>query len=400
MKIQVKLLDRYIWQQLIFLFIGSVVLLAALGVALGTVSDLTYKISEYNFPLSIAVQIFFLKIPEYTTYALPIALLLTSLIVYGRLNMNSELVAFFSSGIDVYSIVKPAILFSIVITGTTFLLNEFIVPTANYEVARLENIFLPKTKSYIQKKDIFYPEYETFDNKNSQLIRLYYAKYFEENKFQEVTIVDWKLARIQKIIIARTATWDKESKVWQFFDGRIETFEFSNNLQKSLKLPSKRRETRGETVLIYPNRSGLAKVDFFKQKSLFLPPIFFEIANREKDPEKMSISEAKKYLALIINSQNQPKIRLFKVRIQQKLAFPFICIVFAIIGSSIGINFDRINLGKGFGVCVGIVFSYYLLGFMIGSCGIVGLVSPMVAGWLPNFLGWGIGGWLLYDNNY
>lgn len=399
MKIQVKLLDRYIWQQLIFLFIGSVVLLAALGVALGTVSDLTHKISEYNFPLSIAVQIFFLKIPEYTTYALPIALLLTSLIVYGRLNLNSELVAFFSSGINVYSIVKPAVLFSIVITGMTFLLNEFIVPTANYEVARLENIFLPKTKSYIQKKDVFYPEYKTFGKNNSKLLRLYYAKYYNENNFREVTIVDWKLSHIQKIIVARTATWNRETKTWQFFDGRIETFEEINNLPISRKSPLKRREAR-EKNSREQNRSSLGKVEFFKQKSLLLPSTFFEIANREKDPEKMSLREAKKYLALIIKSQNQPKIRLFRVRIQQKLAFPFICIVFAIIGSSIGMNFDRINRGKGFGVCVGIVFSYYLLGFMIGSCGIVGLVSPVVAGWLPNFLGWGIGGWLLYDNNY
>lgn len=384
MKIKVKLLDQYIWQQLIFVFIGSLGFLAGLGATVGTVSDLTYKISEYNLPLTVAVQIFFLKIPEYTAYALPISLLLTTLLVYGRLNLNLELVAFFSSGINVYSVVKPAILLSILITGATFLLNEFIVPPANYRVAYLENIFLPQRKSYLQKKDIFYPEYKTFSKNQSRLVRLYYANYFDGDSLQDITIIDWKNSYIQKIIFARQAIWNDKQKLWNFFDGRIEKFEpIKNNLN-----------------LLSPIGSDLAKVDFFQQKSLLLPATFFEIANKENDPEKMSLRSAKKYLKLIIKTENQPQIRLFRVRIQQKLAFPFICLVFAVIGSSIGINFAQINRGKGFTICVGIVFSYYLLGFIIGACGVVGLVSPLVAGWLPNFLGGAIGGILLYRNNY
>ncbi len=36
---------------------------------------------------------------------------------------------------------------------------------------------------------------------------------------------------------------------------------------------------------------------------------------------------------------------------------------------------------------------------MRGSFAIVALVSALVAGWLPNFLAWGIGVWLLHCNN-
>ena len=384
MKIKVKLLDQYIWQQLIFVFIGSLGFLAGLGVTVGTVSDLTYKISEYNLPLTVAVQIFFFKIPEYTAYALPIALLLTTLLVYGRLNLNLELVAFFSSGINVFSIVKPAILLSFLITGTTFLLNEFLVAPANYKVVELENIFIPETKSYLHKKDLFFPEYKTFSKNQSRLIRLYYAKHFDGDSFQDITIIDWKNSYIEKIIFAEQAIWNQEQKKWIFFNGRIKNFE-----------PIKSNMGLSNSI-----NSNLARVDFFQKKSLLMPTTFFEIANKKSDPQNMSLSEASKYLKLIIKSENQPQIRLFRVRIQQKLAFPFICIVFAVIGSSISINFAQVNRGKGFTICVGIVFSYYLLGFIIGSCGMVGLVSPLVAGWLPNFLGGGIGGILLYRNNY
>ena len=384
MKIKITLLNQYVWRQLIFLFIASVGLLATLAVALGTISDLTYKISEYNLPLIIAVEIFLLKIPEYTTYALPIALLLTSILLYGRLNNNSELIAFFSFGINIYSLVIPVILFSIVVTGATFLLNEFIVPTANYKVAELEKVFITQTKTYLYKKDIFYPEYKSGGEEKAKLRRLYYAKHFDGAKFQEITIIDWEESDIKKIIFARQATWNQQKGSWDLLNGRIEDFSYikKNNLIMPPIIDSK-----------------IANVDFFQQKTLLLPSTFFEIANHGNDPQKMSLTEARKYLELIIESKNQPQIRLFQVRIQQKLAFPFICMVFAIIGSSIGINYP-INRGKGFTICVAIVFSYYLLGFIIGSCGIVGLISPFVAAWLPNFLGWGIGGMLLYNNNY
>ncbi|MDJ0535955.1 MAG: LptF/LptG family permease [Xenococcaceae cyanobacterium MO_207.B15] len=369
MKIKVKLLDQYIWQQLIVFFIGSVGLLASLAVALGTISDLTYKINEYNLPYLVAIQIFCLKIPEYTAYALPIALLLTTLLVYGSFNNNLELIAFYSSGINVYSIVTPAIIFSLFITGATFLVNELIVPNANYQVVQLENPFLPETKFTLQNKDIFYPEYQVIGDNNYQLVRLYYAKKFDGNHFQNIIILNWNISQLQKIIIAERASWNQDQNTWEFTKGRIENFE-------------------------------PLKVDFFEKKTLFLPPVFFEITNQTREPQEMSLSQARKYLKLIINSNDEQKIRLLKVRIQQKLAFPWICIVFAIIGSGVGVNFHQVNRGRGFAICVGIVFTYYVLGFVMGSLGILGLVSPVVAGWLPNFLGWGMGGWLLYRNNH
>ena len=46
-------------------------------------------------------------------------------------------------------------------------------------------------------------------------------------------------------------------------------------------------------------------------------------------------------------------------------------------------------------MCVAIVFIYYLLGFTCGSLGIIGILSPFWAAWIPNFLGIIAGGWLL-----
>ena len=100
----------------------------------------------------------------------------------------------------------------------------------------------------------------------------------------------------------------------------------------------------------------------------------------------MNIRQAQEYFNLIRDSGNKAEINKFAVKIQQKYAFPFICFVFALIGSTLGAQYSQINRGKGFSLCVGIVFIYYLLGFASDSLGIVGVLSPWLAAWLPNIL--------------
>ena len=110
----------------------------------------------------------------------------------------------------------------------------------------------------------------------------------------------------------------------------------------------------------------------------------------------MNIFQAQKYMKILRVMEDEQKLRTFQVRVQQKIAFPFICIVFGVIGSALGTSPQYINRAMGFGLSVVIVFIYYLLGFLIGSLGLIGVVSPFMAAWLPNAIGLGIGLYLLY----
>ncbi|MGB5636899.1 MAG: LptF/LptG family permease, partial [Waterburya sp.] len=114
-------MDRYLLEELSWFFLFSVSLLTSSGVAIGTVSDLAHKITEDQLPIPVAILIFCCKIPEYAAYALPISVLLTGLIIYSRLNSDRELVALLSFGISFYRIIFSTFIFSLVITGVTFL---------------------------------------------------------------------------------------------------------------------------------------------------------------------------------------------------------------------------------------------------------------------------------------
>lgn len=388
------LLDYYLLKQLIVLFGLTVGLLSGVGVAIGTLSELAYQINNYNLPLLIALKIFCLKIPEYVAYGLPIATLLTTLIVYGKLNGDRELIALRSVGISVYRIVLPAMLFSFLISVITLITNEAIVPQANYQVSLLQQPFIPENKLTLQRKDIFYSEYEISIQGEKKLKRLYYAEDFDGRKLNNLVILNWsKLLRsdtelknrlnslegkvtisktLNQIITAKSAFWNSQLNSWRLQEGIIDNL--ANNTANTNRMT-------------------------FNNYNLKLPKTFFQLVNQERDLYSMSLVQAKDYLKLILNSNNLNKIRLFKVRIQQKIAFPSICLIFALIGSSIGTTFTNLNRSQSFGFCVAIVFVYYLLAFLIGSLGIVGIISPLIAAWLPNIIGFGFGFWLLKQAN-
>lgn len=366
---RLPLIDRYILNRLSLLFIFSVGLFSSLGVTIGTVSDLGYKVTEYNLPVAIAILIFCYKIPEYAAYALPISTLLSSLIIYGRLNSDRELTALLSFGVSPRRIIAPALGFSLLITGITFVFNESIVPAANYQANLLQTPFIAKTELNLRKKDIFYSEYQSTSNSQSSRIlkRIYFAEQYRNQTLQKVTIISLERGAIEQIITANVARWSEQYKSWNLSEGEV------NQIADS-----------GEVI-----------TEEFAHKQLSLPATLFEIAQTQRSPDDMSIRQAQEYLRLIENSARNTDIAKFAVRIQQKYAFPFICLVFALIGSTLGAKYSQLNRSKAFGYCVAIVFIYYFLGFTFGSLGITGILSPFWAAWIPNLLGFGTGIYLL-----
>jgi len=367
-------MDRYLIQELSWFFLFSVSLLTSLGVAIGTVSELVYKITEFELPITIAILIFGCKIPEYAAYALPISILLTGLIVYSRLNSDRELVALLSFGISFYRIVFSTVMFSLVITGITFLLNELIVPAANYQASLLQNPFIAKTELNLQKQDIFYTEYASSQGNNGvkKLKTIYFAERYAQPRLLGVTIISFQQDQIEQIITAQSAQWNQQQQLWNLQSGVINYL----NLNRQQNI-----------------------IEEFVTTELPLPGTIFEIVTKERSPEEMNIRQAQEYLNLIKDSANSIDIAKYAVRIQQKYAFPFICVVFVLIGSGLGAKYGQLNRAKSFSLGVAIVFIYYCIGFAIGSLGITGVISPFWAAWLPNLIGLLTGGYLLLTVN-
>lgn len=371
-----SVMDRYLVRELIAPFFLSVGMFSSVGVAIAMLSDLMNKIIESNLPWFLALKIMLLKVPEFISYALPISVLLTTLITYSRLSKDSELIALRSSGISLFRLILPALILGVIVTFITFVLNELIVPSANYQATTILVENLDEQRQFLLRNDIFYPEYEEVKSREGfpvkKLKTLFYAKNFDGKDMKNLTVLINNKSRLNNIIVSEKGVWNPQEKNWNFFHGFI--YQINDDAS-------------------YKNSS------YFEEQKFYLPKTPLELAIQSRDPYEMNIAQAKKYLELLRLIGDEKTILMFEVRTAQKVAFPFVCIIFALIGSVLGSFPKESSKATSFSLCVAIVFSYYLSGFLIGSLGLIGFLSPFMSAWIPNFLGLGFGYFLLIKTN-
>ena len=189
-----SVLDRYLATQLMLPFSFGVAAFSSIGVSIGALFELIRKITTANLSFEIAVQVFFLQMPLYIYYALPMSMLLSTLILYSRLSTDSELVALRSAGISAYRLIVPTLIMGLIVTGISFAFNEAIVPAANSRATTLLQEALNEGKVNIVS-NIVNPVYESVTlpdgSKTQQLTKLFYAKSSNGKEMDSVTILDF-----------------------------------------------------------------------------------------------------------------------------------------------------------------------------------------------------------------
>jgi lipopolysaccharide export system permease protein len=369
----IPVMDRYIATELIQPFLFGVGAFSSIGVAIGTLFDLVRRVTDAGLPLGIAVQVLLLKMPEFIAYAFPMSTLLAALMTYSRLSSDSELIALRSCGVSVYRLVTPAIVLSLFITGMTFLFNELVVPSANYQAEATLNKALNFEKPNFQENNIFYPEYEEVIQPNGEAVRglkrLFYANQFDGERMKGLTILDWSQQGLNQIVTAESARWNPVQNTWDFFNGTI--------------------------YVISPDAS-YRNILRFENQQLKIPRAPLDLAGKDRDSTQMNIPELLEYMEIVRIGGDMKKLLKVKVSFQQKISFPFVCLVFGLVGSALGTRPQRTGRATSFGISVVVIFAYYLSGFISGAFGQLSILSPFMAAWLPNFFGLGAGGFLLF----
>jgi lipopolysaccharide export system permease protein len=366
----VSVMDRYIFIQLLLPFLFGVGAFSSIATSVGSVFELIRQVTQYGLPLEVAVKVLLLTMPEFIVYSFPMSMLLSTMMTFGRLSGDSEIIAMRSAGVSIYRLIVPALVLSLMVTGLTFLLQEALVPAAKVEAAATLSQSLKQDKPAFQKNNIIYPEYgeKPLPDGSSDLVRLVYARRFDGKNMFDVLIVDRSKGEISRVV---------------------------NGKSGQLDFPNKRIVVLGATVYnIDPNTQGAVQgggdriaVDLERSPLDFAAP--------ERKPEEMNVLESIAYLDVLRAKADFKAVNTFQIRIQQKLALPFVCTIFAVIGSAVGIRPQRGGKATSFGLSLVLIFGYYLVLTVMGGLGEVGYLSPFFAGWLPNILGIGIGVYLL-----
>ena len=373
----IPLIDRWLLGQIITPMIFAISAFTVISLSVGVMFDLIRKIVEFGLPLFLALKVLFFSLPSFLVLSFPMAVLLSTLLAYGKLSSNSELLALKSLGIKTSRIISPAIALSIFMTGLTFYFNDNLVPRSNKLAettlrAGMGSSFSGETQKY----NIMFARYGSRINASSKkptksntlLTHIFYASLFENNIMKGVTVLDYSREDIQQILKADSAKFDKKSSSWIFSEGNIVSI-----------------DPRGQTT----------NIKFKEYKYPFVEgPL--ELAKVPKDATEMTLKQALEAEKIYKKTGNLKEIRRIQVRIQEKFTLPFACLVFGLIGSSLGSKSNlRSSKSQGFGLSVILILIYYVMSFLFSSFGVKGILPPIFAAWLPVLISLGGGIYLL-----
>lgn len=343
-----KTLDKYILKQLILPFLFGFFLFVVV-ISIDPLIQALQNIINDNLPISIVLVWFLYRLPQDMIFTFPMSMLLTTLVVFGRMSKDSETVALKAGGINFFRILLPVVFFSIIVTIISFIFNEFVVPYSNRRANEIR-------KSQILRLS----EPDATENsimKASDGGFVYARKVYEkEGRMEKVLVEYYKNSKLYKRISAGEAKWN--GKFWILY-GVVEQQYKNSNVASPTFMPIYEAVGIKET----PN----------------------DFARQSKRPSEMSYNELKSRIETYKRTGFM-NTRELEVELALKTSLPFASFFFAIIGCAYGLTNYRSGAFIGFGVSIIIIFLYYILMSLFAALGKSGYLPVFLSAWLQNIL--------------
>lgn len=424
-----KKIDNYILGQIIRPFLG------ALGITL-FVLIMNFLLNILNLIISKGVEIkYVLQLFAYgfswmLVLAFPMAVLVSILMVFGRMSGDNEIIATKSAGIPITRLMRAPLLFGIMLSLAMFWFSSNIVPEANFQMKRLmHRIYRSKPMVAINPR-IFITEFPG-------IILWVGSTDDRSGKLFDVTIYRLDKFGTPELIKAPTGEVFYDDKndvvVFKLYRGEIHQTDQSNPSLYTRAEFSEQTITiadfgakedvsstivRGDRELslyilaekINENKEKIRSIiDTMKNAiSISIDTIFIPKAKtvvNEHHATVNTLRRARKTLGIInnnlsmIQSIERRNARL-RVEFHKKFTLPLACLFFIFVGVPLGAWARK----GGISVAVGLSFFIFLLYwvFLIGGEEIADrtLINPAIAMWSGNIVIFIIGLVLLYRITY
>ena len=163
--------------------------------------------------LSVIVELLFYVSAGLIPLALPLAILLSSVMTLGNLSENNELTALKSSGLSLYRIIKPLFALVLVIAAFTFYFSNYVIPVANLKWHTLIWDIQNTKISAVVTPGVYNHEFEGYAIKVDE---------GDDSGFKGILIHDHTLPTEVKTIRA------KSGKMFKSKNGKVLFFELRN----------------------------------------------------------------------------------------------------------------------------------------------------------------------------
>ncbi len=344
-----KTISRYIVNEFLRIYFISLGALSGLYIIVNIFESLKGLLSMQ--PPAYSVIVFYAtQLPGIVYQTIPMAALLTAVIVYAVMSRNNEVGSLLSAGISPFTIVKPTLAVILILSLFHFMLGEYVVPQANIENAivdaqihrqqsslsnnfQVNNIWF-RSDNEIYKVGLFVPWLDTIKD-----ITIYQFSGKNDTLVERADI--------------NAAKWDKDHwtadniYIRRFDQGHQTAYQFS-----------------GSTVMK-------------------LPFTLSDFRHTGKTPDEMSYAELKSYINKL--KQEGYTYAPYDVDLNGKLSYPLSSLFVILLVAPFSLK-KRKTSGTmlAIGVSLAVGFSYWIIMALSQSMGNSEIISAVTAAWLPN----------------
>jgi lipopolysaccharide export system permease protein len=332
-----------------------------------------------------------LLLPWIWSYSLPMAMLASTLLVFGRFSADNELTAVRASGISLVSLVSPVLLLSLAMCALSALVNLEIGPRFRESYKSL--IFRVGTE--ISKaqwpEGKFIKDFPGF---------IFYVGKQHSGALEDVTVIVLPQKTNDPTTITVMAPRGQlvVDEVKQEFSMKLQEVQFvvvhDDRVDAGMTLGE--WETPAVSFAAKSRRNkGTGSMTFNELRA--------ELRDTERRfgataTTNLTRAQGRELMAKLRRSRDELTTPL-RVEMHRKLATSFACFGFALVGIPLGIRVHRRETNIGFVIALGLVMVYY--GIMVTGLGLDTRpeFAPHLLVWVPNFLFQAVGAVLLWRAN-
>jgi lipopolysaccharide export system permease protein len=310
-------------------------------------------------------KLFLLMIPYLLTYTLPIAILTAVLLSLGRLSNDNEIIAIRASGINIFSLILPLLIVSLILSLVMVIFNDRVIPYARYASKKTLLDVGVRSPAAALEPGVFINAFQKY------IIFIYSI---DQNKMGNVRIYEPQgEEKPARTIIAKRGEFiaipEKSIVKLKLMDGTSDEPDPDN--------PANFYKLNFKTYFMTLNMAAQ------QDKK--------EIRKKTKD---MTIDELKSEVKRLKREGVDPNP--LRVEINKKISLAFSCFVFTLLGASLAIITRRREKSINFGLAFLVAGGYYLLLLGAEALSLQGHIPAALGMWLPNIIFAAIGGILTW----
>jgi len=345
-----RVLYRYIIREYLKIFSLSLSSLILIYVVVIFFQKMNF-FQRNHAPFYLMFEYVLYKIPEATfQWTIPYAVLLTTLLTFGTLSRHSEITAFKAGGISLYRITLPLILIVLLISFFSFLGNDYLVPFTNQKTRYLLDVKVRK-----EPPTGFFKNYKIWYRSDRRIINIQLLD-AAKKALKGLTLYEFddQFRCIQRVD-ASEAKWVNGK--WRFYEGAIRDFD----------------------------QSGSVRMTPFKEMLFPLKEDWESFRKSAADSAEMSYTELRTYIQKI-QAAGYDSTR-YLVDLYAKISYPLLNLIMILIGVPFALKTGRSGgVALSIGVSVMIGFAYGITFYIFLSFGKSGVLSPLLASWIPTVL--------------